>query len=191
MQISEILKNKENLELLIQKFPDLQLDIDQEKFVSHKDCCNSYKISRHEFSGSIYVEFFYLDEKTNLKVYPYDEKHHIIGYGTLESFFCKSSLNILRENFKLSKISDQLIDQILIDIKKRLKNDNQLEAYLIKNRFSYKVLEHGNILIENSKLRLEDLIEIQKISTVNLLISLTNPKHCNFIIEFAEKEPHC
>ena len=82
MRISKILSDKENLELLIQKFPDLEIGTLQDRYFSSKVCCNDYELIHRKHADSICVEFFYLDDNSGLKVYPlYGETSLYIGYG--------------------------------------------------------------------------------------------------------------
>lgn len=191
MKISEILKDKENLELLIQKFPDLQMGTLRNRYHSSKVCCNAYELVHKKHANSICIEFFYLDGASGLKVYPlYGETDYYIGYGTsTDAFFSNSNLEDLQEAFENMNLPNELVVQLLDDISKRLKNDSDLMSYLIKHQLTFKMLENGSIKLENDTISLKTLLEIQDLMKVKLEISVSNPEYSDFILS-PVKEHH-
>jgi hypothetical protein len=192
MLLSDLLAQKDKLENLSIRFPDIQIGqpsgIYKPVFYSSSIICNSFDYKKLH-SDLVEIEFFYLDELTGIKVFTRPYLNFVIGKGDLQNIHLDMDIDKIAKKLrdpsrsgKIGSLPEELVLKVLEDLEKRSPVYSKLGKFLSQNYYDFTITNTGSIKIpSNYNITFIHLSEIKKILDIQD-IKLTFEDDCIFLI---------
>lgn len=171
MLLSDFLSEKEKIEDVSKRFPDIKIGqpngITKTVLYSSDIKCNAFEYIHIHNVNRVDVEFFHLDEITNLKIFPHPYVCITLGRGSISDIRLFTTSQTLIRQLKDFNISNDLIDKFITDLEKRSPATPKLEKFLTSEYYEYSITDTKIIQIHGKELTLHHLIEIKNILDVH------------------------
>lgn len=198
MFLSSLINLKNKFEMLIRKFPDIQIEENigpnsDIGFISSNICCNKYRIEVSERIGKIILVTYYFDEETSTIIYHSDFFHYIfLGKGTIASIILTTDLNQVRIDLKDRGFTEELVEQVTADIKSRINpNVPVLENILVKEGYDKCEIDPASVInLKDDSVNFSVLQKIKEVTGAeDLRISSKNFSDLEIKFRYKNNDP--